>query len=113
MRNAREKAGDGGAKAHRGGQGWGSAPGEGLALGVGRETPAGADTGRFGYGGRCRSSDCGSCFLQEVWGRVTSLELGWRAGCGKFEQKKVWIIWECVASLLENPKLAGHCRVTV
>lgn len=48
-----------------------------------------------------------------MWGRVTSRELGWRAGCGKFEQKKVWIVWECVASLLENPKLAGHCRVTV
>lgn len=59
------------------------------------------------------SSGRGSCFLQEVWGRVTSREPGWRAGCGKFEQKKVWIVWEWMASLLGNPKLVGHCRVTV
>lgn len=40
------------------------------------------------------------------------LRAGWRVGCGKLEEK-VWILWEWVASLLENPKLVGHCRVTV
>ena len=49
-----------------------------------------------------------SWFLQEAWGGVMCREPGWRAGCGNME-KKVRVVWEWVAGLLESPKLERHC----